>query len=123
MNDLNKYMHAKIYIKEHENGMFALGLSPRTNPEKTKISEHYRKMQEVIAAESHQKMTRLTQRRHSTCQKMNRLDRKNSGKNTSGHTSSFGSNRTLGLKKQLDQIDTEIHETVIQSKVRHLSFV
>jgi hypothetical protein len=96
--------------------MFALGLSPRTNPEKTKISEHYRKMQEVIAAESHQKMTRLTQRRHSTCQKMNRLDRKNSGKNTSGHTSGFGSNRTLGLKKQLDQIDTEIHETVIQSK-------
>lgn len=91
-----------------ETDTIGLGLSPsRDKQEKTKISEHYRKMQEVIASESHQKMTRLTQRRHSTCQKMNRLARTNSGP---------ADTRKNGLQLQLTEINEEIHKTVIQSK-------
>ena len=58
-------------------------------------------------------MTRLTQRRHSTCQKISRLNRTDSGPND---------RRKHGLKIQLTEINEEIHKTVIQSKVRLFLF-
>ena len=89
-----------------------MGLSPKhhqSSGEKVKITEAYRKKQEAIASESHQKMTRLAQRRHSTCQKMNRLKRQNSGHENE--------QRRHGLKQQLNEINEEMHKTFIQSKV------
>ena len=87
-----------------------MSLSPKHQSieEKVKITEAYRKKQEAIASESHQKMTRLAQRRHSTCQKINRLKRQNSGPNEQ---------RRHGLKQQLNEINEEMHKTFIQSKV------
>lgn len=107
---LFRHRNNRLYNRNvKETDTIGLGLSPRRDKqEKTKISEHYRKMQEVIASESHQKMTRLTQRRHSTCQKINRLARTNSGP---------ADTRKNGLQLQLTEINEEIHKTVIQSKV------
>jgi len=88
-----------------------MSLSPKhhqSSGEKVKITEAYRKKQEAIASESHQKMTRLAQRRHSTCQKMNRLKRQNSGHENE--------QRRHGLKQQLNEINEEMHKTFIQSK-------
>jgi len=81
-----------------------LGLSPRSAKEKQKIAEKYRQMHLDCVVGVQGKMTRLTQRRHSTSQKISKIS-------TGGVKL-----RKSGLQDELGEINEEIKQIEISGK-------
>ena len=86
-----------------------LGLSPSAR-EKQKIDEKYRQLQVDCVVGVQSKMTRLTQRRHSTSQKISKMNFDSKKSQTGVKV------RKSGLQNDLSEINEEIKQTVFYSK-------
>jgi len=85
-----------------------MGLTPTSNKKKQEINEKYRKMRVDCATEVQSKITRLTQRRLSTSQKISKMNTYSGSKVILA--------RKGGLQNELEEINEEIKQTEILSK-------